>query len=90
MTVFKNEYSQLMQDYLCGNMPTTDFVSAYLEMFKSETRDLSMKEFEILDAAFGDVDAYTSDPKLIFENPKFYLNESQLKEKIAVALGDLQ
>ena len=90
MTAVKDEYVTMMQHFLDGNIPTPDFEKSYLSKFKNEPRNLDDKEFEILDALFGDIDAYTSDASLIAENPNFYVNESQLRESVAMAVKKLK
>ena len=47
-------------------------------------------EFEILDGLFGDADADTSDANLIAENPSFYIDEGQLKERVTMAIKKLK
>lgn len=90
MSGFKGEYTFMMQEFMQGSVSTTDFVTAYLNKFKSETRELDEGEFEILDELFGDIDAYTSDTKLIAENPNYYIDENQLRERVAMAKTKLK
>lgn len=90
MTGFKDEYARMMQDFMQGVLPTTGFAAAYLDKFKNETRELGEEEFEILDELFGDVDAYTPDTSLIAQNPNFYIDEVQLRERVAMAIVKLK
>ena len=90
MTDFKSEYVRMMQGFVQGATSTTGFVTAYLDKFKNETRELAEAEFEILDELFGDVDAYTPDVSLIAENPSFYIDEGQLKQRVAMAIEKLK
>ena len=90
MTGFKDEYVLMMQRFLDGDMPTTDFENSYLAKFKNETRDLGEEAFEVLDELFGDIDAYTPDANLIAENPNFYVSESQLRERVAMVINKLK
>jgi hypothetical protein len=89
MTGFKNDYTRMMRSFIQGAMPTTEFVKGYLDKFKNETRQLSEDEFEILDELFGDIDAYTPDATLIAENPSFYVDEIQLRERVAMTIEKL-
>jgi Bacterial self-protective colicin-like immunity len=89
MTGFKDDYTRMMHSFIQGAMPTTEFVHTYLDKFKAETRELDEDEFEILDELFGDVDAYSPDPSLIAENPSFYIDEPQLRERVAMAIKKL-
>jgi Bacterial self-protective colicin-like immunity len=90
MSGFKQEYASMMQELMKGTITTTDFVTAYLNKFKSETRELDEVEFGILDELFGDIDAYTSDTNLIAENPNFYIDENQLRERVVMAKTKLK
>jgi|LZQP01.1.fsa_nt_gb hypothetical protein len=89
MSSVKDDYVRIMQDFLQQIMPASEFVTRYLAMFKNEIRDLDEDEFEILDEVFGDVDSYTIDADLLAEDPCFYLNDRQLREKVAVAIKKL-
>ena len=89
MTGFKDDYARMMQDFMQGAMSTTEFVTGYLKKFKNETRELDEEEFEILDELFGDIDAYTPETSLIVENPNFYIDERQLRERVAMAIKKL-
>jgi Bacterial self-protective colicin-like immunity len=90
MTGFKDEYVRTMQDFVQGALSTTDFVTAYLNKFKNETRELGEEEFEMLDELFGDIDAYTPDASLIAEKPNFYIDEAQLRERVAMTISKLK
>jgi len=90
MTDFKNGYVRIMQDFVQEYTSTIDFVTAYIDKFKNETQELAEDEFEILDGLFGDADAYTSDANLIAENPSFYIDEGQLKERVTMAIKKLK
>jgi hypothetical protein len=89
MTDFASGYVRMMQDFVQGSTSTVDFVIAFLDKFKNETREIAEDEFEILDELFGDADAYTSDANLIAENPSFYIDEGQLKETVSMAMKKL-
>ncbi|WP_352804302.1 colicin immunity domain-containing protein [Mesorhizobium sp. M0340] len=47
------------------------------------------QDFKVIDEIFADIDAYTSDISLIRENPRFYLDDAQLRVKVAEALDRL-
>jgi hypothetical protein len=71
----------MLEQFLRGAMPTKDFQATYLSCFKNE-RELDEPLFALLDELFGDVDSFTTDPRLLAENPDFYLDEARLREKV--------
>ena len=89
MTSVAAEYMRIMQEFLDGTISTTEFEQSYFAKFKNETREIEEAQFEVLDELFGDLDAFTSDLDLIAQNPAFYINEPQLKEKVAIAIKNL-
>ena len=85
MAALKYEYARLMEDFMRKDISTMDFVVAYLNKFKSETRELDEQEFYILDELFADIDHYTQDSSLIAEYPNLLIDENQLRERVAIA-----
>lgn len=86
------DYELLLEQFLSGAMPVDKFQAIYLDRFKNE-RQLDESLFELLDELFGDVDAFTTDPQLLAENPSFYLDEAGLRQKVrqaAARLSDLK
>lgn len=84
-----NEYRTLLNDFLSGKLPASEFQREYLNRFKSEKRWLDSELFDLLEKVFGDVDSYSSDPELLAANPAFYLDEVRLRERIRTALDRL-
>ena len=92
MKEIAQEYKLLLEKFLDGTMPVDEFQTVYLDRFKTEQRSLNDALYEILEGVFGDVDSLTTDQQLLAENPDFYLDESQLREKIrqaSIQLGEL-
>jgi len=83
------DYGDILTRFLEGTISAEEFQRAYLSQFKNEKRHLNEPLFELLDGLFGDVDAFTADPELLAENPRFYLDEAALREKTAQALKRL-
>ena len=78
-----------MQKFLREDMSATDFVITYLNKFKAKDQTLEDQDFEVLDELFGDADAYTPDCGLIAKDPSFYIDERQLRKRVAVAINKL-
>ncbi|MER9560108.1 colicin immunity domain-containing protein [Mesorhizobium sp. M0323] len=89
MSSVSGEYRALVESFLAGEIEVPKLVEIYLKKFKDETRAIPDHEFEVLDEIFAYIDSYTSDVRLIRENPRFYLDEEQLRVKVAEALDRL-
>lgn len=76
------EYGALLNQFLNREISVEEFQERYLELFKNERRQLAEPLFELLDGLFGDIDAFSSDPQLIAEDPEYYLDEISLREKV--------
>lgn len=83
------EYEDILGRFLEGTISAEEFQRAFLGQFKNENRHLNDQLFELLDGLFSDVDAFTTDPELVAENPRFYLDEAMLREKTSHALKQL-
>lgn len=87
-------YAQLMRAFLSGEVPAAQFAHDYLQKFKGETRPMNERTYQLLDALFGDVDAFCEDEslneQLSSERPGYYLNEAQLREHVNKAAACLQ
>ena len=87
------DYGLLLKRFLNGAISIEAFQRAYLGRFKNERRKLDEDVFDLLDELFGDVDAFTTAPELLSENPGFYLDETALRKKVTQAakrLAELQ
>jgi len=87
VTALAQDYRDLLDRFLEGDMSVSDFQQTYLDKFKNETRVLGSPLFELLDGLFADVDAFCADPKLLAELqdqiPGFYLDEQSLRDRVA-------
>lgn len=83
------EYGVLLDQFLNQEISVEEFQEKYLERFKNERRQLAEPLFELLDGLFGDVDAFSSDPQLIAEDPGYYLDEMGLREIVRVVAARL-
>lgn len=82
------EYIVLLQRFLDSRITTKELQEAYFERFKNEGR-LDEKRFLILDKLFADLDSFTEDKILLAEAPEYYLDETELREKVRTALAHL-
>lgn len=90
MTMITDEYRAILQDFVDGKLTTPAFEKTYFTKFKNETREIGDATFEVLDQLFGDIDACTSNISLIAENPSYYIDEDQLKERVKKAIASLK
>ncbi len=81
-------YEILLKQFLDDAISIEEFQAAYCERFKNEGR-LDEPLFKLLDELFGDVDSFTTDQKLLAENPGFYLDEARLREKVQSTVSRL-
>jgi hypothetical protein len=75
------DYELLLEQFLSGEIPVEEFQATYLNRFKDEGQ-MDEELFELLDKLFGDVDSFTTDLKLRTQNPHFYLDEAQLRQRV--------
>lgn len=80
-------YTQLITSFVQGEIPVTEFETEYLQIYQADASQFSEGEFRILDALFGDVDAFCADTTLRDVND---LDEVQLREHCQRALQQLQ
>jgi hypothetical protein len=93
MSSVYQDYGLLLKQFLQGEMSAEEFQIAYLHQFKNESRQFDEALFEVLDTLFGDVDAFCADPdkraELDAQIPGFYLDESELRQRVAHASEQL-
>ncbi len=82
-----SEYIPLIQSYIAGQIPASEFESRYLKLFKEEKRIPPPRIYEILNGLFTDVDAFSADAKLRSQSS---LNEEQLLERAKWACQELK
>jgi hypothetical protein len=80
------DYIHLIRRFTTNELKAVEFERLYLQMFKSQPRNLSESVYLILDALFSDVDAFCSDPSLCSDDD---LNEDQLRERCVKCLNQL-
>jgi hypothetical protein len=78
-----------MEQFLQKRITAHHFEERYLDMFKNDETIWRGETFRILDKLFSDVDAFCDDPSLVTD-PRFDINESQLREETRKALTKLQ
>ncbi|WP_282785773.1 MULTISPECIES: colicin immunity domain-containing protein [unclassified Nocardia] len=76
-------YERLIGEFVSGVIDAPTFESRYLMLFKNEAAKIPLKEFDILDGLFADVDEYVSDPGLRAEAGG--LDDEQLRSRAAAA-----
>lgn len=57
-------YQGMIRRFIAGETPANQFESEFLQYFKSDTKQVSSDEFDILDELFANVDEYVEDPQL--------------------------
>ena len=72
-----------MRAFQLGQVEVEVFVRTFLQMFKGETGDLTEKEYEALQLLFGDADSFTTDDSLIESGGGFYIDEQELRRRVA-------
>ncbi|GAB3408840.1 colicin immunity domain-containing protein [Massilia agilis] len=91
MSNVAQDYRDLLQRFLSNQLEAQEFQTAYLEKFQNEKRHLSEELYEVLDALFGDVDAFCPDPELLAklnaDLPGFYLSEPVLRTRVERAFA---
>jgi Bacterial self-protective colicin-like immunity len=83
-------YFHLFSKFLDGAASAHEFQRAYLDKFKNEEVRFDERIYDLLDALFGDVDAFTDDLELLAENPNYYVSEEVLKDLVSQAARDLR
>jgi hypothetical protein len=82
-----DDYQELLARYLDGAIASREFQEVFLAKFKHEARELPVAVFDVLDALFGDVDAFCPEASLLAElnraNPNYYLDERMLRQRVS-------
>ena len=90
----RQDYADLMRDFVEGAITAQEFEALYLRRFKEEKRSLDEWTYRILDEVFGHVDAFRADEALFRrldkENPGWPLTAEQLRSKVGDALARLE
>lgn len=79
----RRKYCSLMQRYLERELTIIEFQGQFFETFKEELDFMNEEEFGILDELFGGLDSYTNNVELLRKKPSFYLDETQVREKVS-------
>lgn len=79
-------YLDLLGSFLSHKMTAAEFERRYLHLFKADDEIRPDAVFEILDALFSDVDAYSAE----FGESDEHLTEPQLRDRAAKAYRSLQ
>lgn len=86
-----SEYQDLLVAYLRGSIEAEVLQERFFRKFKSEQRPLTAGLFDVLEGAFGELDAFTREERLAREDPASYIDENALKariEQLSKRLGD--
>lgn len=89
MNQAKTLYEILIRRFLWGGMPVGEFCEEFIKRFKEEDDAFGDSVYQTLEDVFGCADSYTTDSVLLAENPSFYLNEQQLRDRVALAADRL-
>jgi hypothetical protein len=94
MIAVRDDYANLMRDFVSRRITAQEFEARYLKKFKGEKRSMDEWTYRILDQVFGDVDAFCGDDllrqALESEHPGEQLSAEQLRLKVAEALACLE
>ena len=82
-----DRYEFLLERLVRGDITASAFESEFLHRFKTEELALPVDAFNILDALFGDVDAFCSDPN---QRGPDDLGEEELLRSVKSALQKLR
>lgn len=89
---YRKKYILLIEKLLSKKITTEEFEKLYLKEFKSETDNLSNKEYEILNNLFHAVDAYCGDKDIANynqEDPFRDISEEELLREADICLKKL-
>lgn len=80
-------YLVLIAAFVTGRLAASEFEPIYLALFKCDPGGRPEPIYDVLDALFGDVDAYSP-----FPNPEEtrWIDESELRARAAKALERLE
>lgn len=90
MTNLKEEYIDIIKQYLDGFLSIDEYVRLYQEKHLSETREYDPEVFELLDWLFVELEGYTENQQLLNDDPDFYKNKIQVYDSSKKALQKLQ
>lgn len=83
------EYYDFIDAKLNSEKDASEFSAAFLLKMKGDNRLFDDDLYDILQSAFGDADAYTTDNNLLLSSPGYYLSgqefyQNMLKNKNAL------
>ena len=76
-----NGYTELISNFLEGNLSAGQFSDSFVQRFKSDSGPINEELFLLLDEMFGDAESFTLNPVLLRENQGFYVDEAGLQAK---------
>ncbi|MBV4504784.1 hypothetical protein HU751_007970 [Pseudomonas sp. BW13M1] len=85
-----SSYMILIKGYLAGAYSLERFSELYFELFKNEQSPLFEEAYGILDKLFGDLDAFTTNERLLQSDPDYYLGAEQVRHCIWCAYEALK
>jgi hypothetical protein len=80
-------YAIVIRAFTEGRISAREFEALYLTLFKHDDRLEPGKEFDVLDALFGDVDAFSDDEDVRVAVGG--IDEDQLRQRASTALARL-
>jgi hypothetical protein len=80
-------YITLIEAFVTERIPSVEFESQYLKLFKEEKRIPPPQVYMVLNNLFTDVDAFCPDPAL---RNQFSIDEIELRERARRAYGELR
>jgi hypothetical protein len=87
-------YLRLLQAYTMGSISITDLQHAYRELFlhgpDEEKPDLEEELGRILHHMFSVLESFTTDRKVVAEDPEYFLTEAQVRQEAIVTLQKLR
>lgn len=77
----KQEYLELIGNFLRNEMGANEFSLTYLNKMKNDNRTFGDDLYELLEEMFGEANSYTDNQEIYDSNPDFYLTGDGLKIK---------
>ena len=87
-----DRFLKLLQAYTLGEIDVVELQSAYRQHFLHgpEKPDLREELWQILHHMFSVLDSFTTNRKVIAEDPEFYLTEKQVRQEAVLTLQRLR
>lgn len=87
-------YLKLLQDYVYDRIGATELQAAYRQLYlhgpDAEKPDLNEELGRILHHMFSVLDSFTTDRKVLAEDPEFFVTEKEVRHEAVLTLQKLR